>query len=352
MDGFFKDQARGAMARASRRGRRPSRTFQPSSLGMERFEERTLLSVALVSVNAAGTASGNSDSSFVDPYALDLGSPTAGKSSISADGKSLVFQSDATDLVDGVYDSNKATDVYVRDLQTGKTQLVSATPDGKLGNGRSYQPIISPDGRYVAFLSQATNLSGVTGNDPNADSGSSVSNLYVRDLVTQKTTLLDATPDGAASNGFATGTFAFSPDGSTLAFTDSSTNLTSTPPSAATAPPSGFDYGPPSFNDNVYLRNLAAGTTTAVSVTPQGTLSHGNVSGYGGISDLVFSPDGKRLAFSSTATDLTDDAQDNTPGPGPWNGGGPVSNVFVRDLTSQTTSLVSITSDGHVSNGN
>src|SRR4051812_28629642 len=101
MDGLSKKQTRGPLADASRRGRRPSRTFHPS-LGFERFEERTLLSVALISANAAGTASGNSDSSFVDPNSLYLGGPSDGKASISADGKALAFQSDATDLVAGV----------------------------------------------------------------------------------------------------------------------------------------------------------------------------------------------------------------------------------------------------------
>jgi hypothetical protein len=180
MNGLTRNQGRGAMAASSRRGRRPSRTFHPS-LGGERFEERTLLSVALVSVNAAGTASGNSDSSFFDSNSSGYRGPTPDETSMSADGKSVVFQSDATDLVGGVYDSNKATDVFVRNVQTGQTQLVSATPDGKVGNGRSFQPIISPDGRYVAFLSLATNLSSAVAASPNTNIGSLAGNLYVRD---------------------------------------------------------------------------------------------------------------------------------------------------------------------------
>ena len=155
MDGLTRIQRRIAKAAGARQVPRTSRTYRPW-LGVERFEERTLLSVALVSVNAAGTASGNSDSSFFDSNSSGSMGPTPDKTSMSADGKSVAFQSDATDLVGGVSDANKATDVFVRNVQTGQTQLVSATPDGKVGNGRSFQPIISPDGRYVAFLSLAT----------------------------------------------------------------------------------------------------------------------------------------------------------------------------------------------------
>jgi hypothetical protein len=142
-----------SVTRRAGRRRRPSRVFRPA-LGFERIEERTLLSLALVSVNAAGTASGNSDSSFTvnplnggpgipDPAALasPLASPAQAVGSTNADGTLMVFQSDATDLVSGVYDSNKASDVFVRTLQTGQTALVSATPTGQVGNGASFDPM-------------------------------------------------------------------------------------------------------------------------------------------------------------------------------------------------------------------
>ena len=245
------------MVGPGREGRRPSRSYRPS-LGVERFEERVLLSVALVSVNPAGTSSGNSGSTFGDPFSFDGGRNTPGQATVSADGQWVTFQSDATDLVGGVNDTNKAPDVFVRNLKTGQTQLVSATPVGKIGNGRSFQPIISPDGRYVAFLSAATDLSGTTANGQlDSMAGSSTGNLYVRDLVTQTTRLIDASTDGKASNGGATGRLVFSPDGKSLAFTDSSTNLTSTPPSNAPAPaPSNPGWGP------VFALKISTSTTS------------------------------------------------------------------------------------------
>jgi hypothetical protein len=190
MDGLSSDPA--SVSRRAGRRRRPSRVFRPA-LGFERVEERTLLSLALVSANAAGTASGNSDSTLGgNPLQAIPGIPTqplAGNPSqaVSADGRLMVFQSDATDLVPGLYDSNKTADVFVRNLQTGQTELVSATPGGKVGNGSSFSPIISPDGRYVAFLSTATNLSSATPSVPGGGSGpvNWQGFLYVRDLQTQ-----------------------------------------------------------------------------------------------------------------------------------------------------------------------
>ena len=75
---------------------------------------------------------------------------------ISADGRFVAFQSEATNLVPG--DSNSAPDVFVRDRKTGRTSRVSVRPNGAQGNGPSAVPAISADGRFVAFYSDATNL--------------------------------------------------------------------------------------------------------------------------------------------------------------------------------------------------
>ncbi|HCA95258.1 MAG TPA: hypothetical protein DEP38_11580, partial [Cyanobacteria bacterium UBA9226] len=83
--------------------------------------------------------------------------------SISADGRYVVFSSDASNLVSG--DTNNAPDIFVRDLQTNTTRRISLATDGTQGNDYSYNPSISADGRYVAFISWASNLvSGDTNN--------------------------------------------------------------------------------------------------------------------------------------------------------------------------------------------
>ena len=76
--------------------------------------------------------------------------------SISADGRFVAFQSDATNLVPG--DNNATKDVFVHDRETGQTERVSVPSAGTQGNSDSSQPSMSGDGRFVAFTSQATNL--------------------------------------------------------------------------------------------------------------------------------------------------------------------------------------------------
>jgi len=75
---------------------------------------------------------------------------------ISADGSVLAFSSNMPDLVPG--DTNATYDVFVHDIRTGRTEMVSVGPSGKPGNGQSMSPSISADGRFVAFGSVATNL--------------------------------------------------------------------------------------------------------------------------------------------------------------------------------------------------
>jgi Tol biopolymer transport system component len=75
---------------------------------------------------------------------------------ISADGRFVAFRSDASNLVPG--DTNGQADVFVRDRQTGKTELVSVSTSGAQANGPSSSPAISADGRFVTFLSFATDL--------------------------------------------------------------------------------------------------------------------------------------------------------------------------------------------------
>jgi Tol biopolymer transport system component len=81
---------------------------------------------------------------------------TSGRPSISADGRFVAFASTATNLVRG--DNNGVTDIFVRDRQTGVTTRVSVSSAGAEANGVSGSPSISADGRYVVFESRATNL--------------------------------------------------------------------------------------------------------------------------------------------------------------------------------------------------
>jgi len=129
------------------------------------LKDRTNGSTILISVNAAGIGGGNGDS-------LPIG--------LSTNGQYALFESSASDLVTG--DTNQARDIFVRDVLLGKTILVSAAVDGGFADKSSYSSVMTPDGRYVAFASTASNL--VSG-DTNG-----ISDIYVRDLASNVTTLV------------------------------------------------------------------------------------------------------------------------------------------------------------------
>jgi hypothetical protein len=125
-------------------------------------------------------------------------------------GRYVAFQSH---LSGGANDTNNAVDIYVRDIETGAITLVSASSTGVAGNGDSMFPDISPDGRYVAFLSLATNL--IAGHTyPTGQA-------YLHDLQTGTTKLLSATADGTpfgVEAGDGGPNFVFTADGRSVAF--------------------------------------------------------------------------------------------------------------------------------------
>jgi Tol biopolymer transport system component len=280
-------------------------------LTVEALEDRTLPSLTLVSANAAGTDGANG------------GSLTG---SVSADGRFVAFTSSATDLVSGFVDGNGSlnSDVYVRNLQTGVTVLVShsSTSPTRGGNDGSETPAISADGRFVAFVSRATDL--VPGFNPNGGAA----NVYVCNLQTGAITLVSRSTAGAATGGNGNSDFpAISADGGVVAFGSSATDLVP-----------GFVDGNGIGHDDVYRRDLQTGVTTLVSHSTASPTQGGNDS----TNIPILSADGRFVAFDSGATDLV---------AGFISGGLRSSNVFVNDGGGPTT-LVSHRSAGPTTGGN
>jgi Tol biopolymer transport system component len=108
----------------------------------------------------------------------------------------VIFENTASDLVPGFADGNDgaAADVYLRDSTWGTTALISVNATGTAsGNDDSAQrPLISADGRYVAFSSFATDLVA----DFVAGNGAGASDLFVRDLSTGTTSLISVNASG------------------------------------------------------------------------------------------------------------------------------------------------------------
>jgi Tol biopolymer transport system component len=134
---------------------------------------------------------------------------------ITADARFVVFSSNATNLVAG--DTNLTTDVFVRDRLASRTTRVSIATSGAQANSYSYLPSISADGRYVAFISAASNLmAGFNG----------TIQVFVRDGITGATTRTSIAASGAQANAHSgqKGT-AISADGRFVAFQSYATNL-------------------------------------------------------------------------------------------------------------------------------
>jgi Tol biopolymer transport system component len=108
----------------------------------------------------------------------------SGAPAISADGRFVVFESSASNLVPG--DTNKTSDIFVRDLNAGMTTRVSVGTGGVQANGDSTRSGISGDGRFIIFYSAATNLQAGAG-----------SGVYLHDRVTGTTSALYTALPGA-----------------------------------------------------------------------------------------------------------------------------------------------------------
>jgi CSLREA domain-containing protein len=137
--------------------------------------------------------------------------------SMSADSRYVAFGSAATNLVS--QDTNAKTDIFVYDRQTGNTVLVSTDSNGLQANISSYNPIISGDGRFVAYNSAATNL--VSG-DTNGQG-----DVFLHDRKTGKTIRASISSTGSQASGGSSDAPSLSLDGRYIAFDSSAINLVS-----------------------------------------------------------------------------------------------------------------------------
>jgi Tol biopolymer transport system component len=241
---------------------------------------------------SSAEAEGNGDSGGISLSAVAM----------SSNGRYVAFASEANNLVPG--DTNGVSDVFVRDLLTGTTRRVSVTGSGSQANDSSEYPSISPDGRYVAFASGASNL---TPGDSN-----NTMDVFVRDLktgVTQRASLDSAENEG---NSASWGT-SISADGRFVAFTSEATNLVANDTNEI---------------PDIFVRDLRTGTTRRASVDSSGT------EGNDWSQEAVISGNGRYVAFQSFASNLIA-GDDNTN-----------SDIFIRDLKTGVTRLVSVNTLG------
>jgi Tol biopolymer transport system component len=299
------------------------------------------------------------DRAAAETTLVNVDTPGAGGPTVSDDGRYVAYLSD-------VGTADGPTHVFVRDLEADATTLVDVGLDGGPANNGSFRVSISGDGRHVAFVSDASDLV--------AGDGNSQADVFVRDL-DAGTTVRANVDAGGGDSGFAefgSRLFSDSPD---VLSTDGRFVVFVSPASDLVA-------GDSDDQDDVFVRDLAAGVTTLVSDAPEvAVVLNPTVSGDGRrvaytnaqfgfirggdvlVRDLVsgatitanletgdpdsfsfstasFSADGRYVAFESTP--VNQDAGDNTPVD---------SNIFVRDLQAGTTLRVSLNIAGGEPNG-
>ncbi|MCK6445430.1 MAG: hypothetical protein L6Q99_03480 [Planctomycetes bacterium] len=230
------------------------------------------------------------------------GNAASGGPDISPDGRFVCFSSDATNLV--ANDTNFLSDVFMRDRGTGQTWRVSVGKNGQQGNHNSFGASMSADGRFVAFWSFATNLTPGDGNN--------TSDIFLYDHSTGTSTCVSASINGGTGNGIS-GSPVISADGRYVAFGGSASDLV---PSDTNGVADAFVYD--------RLNNA----TEVVSITNGGVQANGHSGAW------AISADGRFVVVGSSATNLV---------AGDTNGS---TDIFVRDRVLGTMIRASVSSSG------
>lgn len=224
---------------------------------------------------------------------------------ISSDGRFVAFWGSASNLAPN--DTNGVADVFVRDRVSQSNSIVSLSSTGAASDGESSDPAMTPDARYVAFRSTATNLLAVS------DLNGALLDVFRRDRVLGTTVLVSAT----AAGGFATVGGAYLPsisaDGRFVAFVSAD---------------GAFVSGDFNFMPDVFVRDVVTGTTVMASLGPVGQLGNG-ASYFPSIS-----ADGSVVAFQSSASNLVVGDTNQ------------IMDVFVRNMTLGTTVRASVGQGG------
>jgi Tol biopolymer transport system component len=266
--------------------------------------------------------------------------------SISADGRYVAFTSCYVNLTGAGRDVNAGTDVFVHDMRSGKTTMVSVSSNGTQERGSAWQSSISRDGRYVVFTSTdvgaldgspCQNQLGGTGFENTLQCGYQV---YVHDMKTARTWRASATPAGqpADSQSFAP---SISADDRYVSFTSEADNLAPNDVNRC------LPVSPVSCPD-VYLHDLRTGRNELVSVAINGQAPAGSspsepfTAGYSGGAEsgdafypTTISADDRYVVFGSNAPDLVP----STPALAP-------RGIYVRDRKLGRTMRVSVDSAG------
>ncbi len=244
--------------------------------------------------------------------AQSTGNNYSSEPSVSDDGRYVAFLSSANNLTT-VFDAGYYSDVFIFDRQTGSNSLVSLNSSGTgPANNTSIQPHISGSGRRVGFMSYATDLTA------NSYQGFNIG-CFVRDLLSGGNQLVTTTTNGAASSGYLYN-FTISSNGLAVAYSSTGGDLVS-----ALANTNG--------SYNIFYRDLTTNTNVPVSVSSNGA-TLGDDSSY----PAIVSANGRYVVFGSYAANLLPSDQNHR------------FDIYRRDTWSNITELVSVNTVGNAGN--
>jgi hypothetical protein len=232
---------------------------------------------------------------------------------LSQDEGKVWFQSLGSNLVSG--DTNSGVDVFIKNLSTGALTLVSSTSGGAFGNGGSNLVQISGDETKALLSTTSSNFSGADTNTTN--------DLYIKNISTGALTLVSATQAGVVGNAASSINYTYiyttaNADLSKVIFYSAATN---------------FAASDTNSMDDLFLKNVTSGALTLISGTAAGVV--GNA-----FSELnEVSADFNKVVFTSAASNLAS---------GDTNG---AKDVFLKDVTTGALTLVSSSSAGAAGNG-
>ncbi len=256
------------------------------------LKDRSNGALTLISVNGVGVAAGNSTGAAV-----------------SGSGEFVAFESSANTIVAGF--GGGFTDIFVRNVAANTTAVASQRSVGGQANANSTNASISDGGTKVAFQSTSSNTV------PGGFGGGAFQEIYVRDLTAGTTSVASVDGTGTPQNG-ASANARISGNGQFVAFQSTSSDLVTGFGSAA--------------QSDIFVRNLTANTTAVANK------NGGGVRANAAATSPDVSDDGRYVSFLSTATDLVAGF------------GGANADVFLRDMTANTTQVASKNSTGGASN--
>jgi Tol biopolymer transport system component len=283
------------------------RDIEYKEVAMARFPKIGLIVLAVSIAALVGASAAHAEPGMTTLVSIaSTGGQVMGAGSqepaVSADGRFVTFVTDASNVVPG--DTNGAFDAFVRDRLTSETTRVSVSSTGAEGDGGGGATSISADGRFVEITSGSTNL--VAG-DTNGAYDS-----FVHDSFSGVTELISVSSTGEQGNDWSF-SGQISADGRFVAFESRATNLVP---------------GDTNGWSDIFVHDRLTGATTRVSVSSLG----GQANGFSEVAAI--SADGRFVAFHSFASNLVD---------GDTNNG---FDVFVHDLATGTTERVSVSSTG------